>query len=192
MTQRRIVDAFSAILCMAIVLLFLYLLLRPSRQMQMLAAVHSGSITQVRELIADGVDPDFLAPEDVPESHIQGAVVSAVNRSRLLTSPICINLAVGKGDTALTIAARNSNMPMVSVLLQSGANPSLADGAGRTPLHWACYTCNWPVYAALKAAGADDTTKDSAGLTPKDYWRKRRPRQPGAPDSATPVTSPNR
>ena len=78
-----------------------------------------------------------------------------------------------------------SNDAVVSLLIDSGADPNLQDGSGKTPLHTALAGfADLPVVDALLNSGANAGLSDDQGVTPWDlaqeyealkgtntYWR---------------------
>ena len=55
---------------------------------------------------------------------------------------------------------------MVSILCNSGADPTIRDGEGSTAIHIAAQFSYWPILAYLVAKGTDVDTFDTNGLTP--------------------------
>ena len=67
----------------------------------------------------------------------------------------------------LMVAARHSNIEVVSVLLEAGAAVNAKDEYGETPLHGAAsWNENPEVISVLLKAGADVNAKDESGETP--------------------------
>lgn len=77
-----------------------------------------------------------------------------------------LNLADSRGYTALHFATQEELLPMVDLLLRSGANPLLADTNDVTPLHWAAYLKNLDLARMLVEAGANVNAINAAGATP--------------------------
>lgn len=74
------------------------------------------------------------------------------------------------GITPLILAARCDDVPVVSQLLQLGAEVNKPDGAGVTPLHYSAMCAERSdVVACLLAHGADANARDSRGLVPLHY-----------------------
>lgn len=58
----------------------------------------------------------------------------------LVEAGVCVNAADRYGQSALSLAAENSNGAQeqaVSLLLESGADPSVCGYEGKTPAEWA-------------------------------------------------------
>jgi ankyrin repeat protein len=69
-------------------------------------------------------------------------------------------------DQELIVAARDSNLPEVSRLLNVGADVNAKDNYGITPLHWASLTGHVQVFNELLEHEADIEAKDTDGETP--------------------------
>ena len=76
------------------------------------------------------------------------------------------------GEAPLHMAVRNERGPLITLLLQRGANPDIADGDGDTPLHDAAQRTDTAENAGLIAflldAGADPNIRNDDGWRPLD------------------------
>jgi len=72
------------------------------------------------------------------------------------------------GTSALMLAAIRGNAPMVSLLLEAGADPNWVNERGYSALSAAVRSCRagWDVAAELLDAGADIDNRSGASLTP--------------------------
>lgn len=109
----------------------------------------------------------FAAPDGdttLAEAAKQGN--KTVVRSLLKRKPD-VNVPLPDGTTALHWAAYRSDLELVKLLLDAGANPRVASRVGgNTPLTVACISGNAPVVDALLKAGADPNVATSNGTTP--------------------------
>lgn len=85
-----------------------------------------------------------------------------------------INKASDVGETPLMMAARNSNLVIVKLLLEAGAAADCANVKGLTALHLAAANGNVFMGRALLEAGADINAKLREGHTPLMYAIARR------------------
>lgn len=77
-----------------------------------------------------------------------------------------VNAADAKGDTALHLACRDSNLAVVQALLDAGADVNARTEEEGTPLLIASYFSSAAVVEALITAGADVHAADQDGFTP--------------------------
>jgi ankyrin repeat protein len=80
----------------------------------------------------------------------------------------------GLGSTPLHLAATNSDILALKVLLAAGADVNAKDMDGNTPLHMAAYTNRVENAKALLEAGADVNVVSTGGRTPMAMARKSR------------------
>ena len=73
--------------------------------------------------------------------------------------------------TALHLAAWfKSSVPVVTALLEGGADPNARDGDKQTPLHFAAHEYGSPqIVSVLLESGADPNVRNDLGKTPLDY-----------------------
>ena len=100
------------------------------------AAVRSGNLKVVQELIRSGTD---------------------------VNEPFSVG---GGEDSLLTIAIAHGHKDIALVLLRAGADVHTKDSTGRTPLHWACEQGLKAVVQALIDGGSRVNERDSSGRTP--------------------------
>ncbi|EPS38466.1 hypothetical protein H072_7783 [Dactylellina haptotyla CBS 200.50] len=125
----------------------------------------------VRYLMSDEVDPDFMASKselamtllDAVESNKATMVEVVIDVSRSLD----INLVAFGGSTALHVAAKNcTDVGIVDVLLEHGANPNAKDGhSSQTPLHLAAERGHTEIFRKLVKKGADIHLHDDEGYS---------------------------
>jgi ankyrin repeat protein len=136
------------------------------RRLRKLTVTHTGRFMAWPALLADA----DVAPRAVT---IHGAaltpLMAAVARGRglalrrLLASPqLDLGAAVGRGTTALHIAARMDHAEAAGMLVAAGANRELRDSHNSTPLLVAAYHGSEAVLRVLLAAGcAKDAVNDN-------------------------------
>jgi hypothetical protein len=71
-----------------------------------------------------------------------------------------------ESETALHLAARNSDESAVELLLKYKADPNARTDSGITPLHWAAQSDNAPIIDMLLAHKANANAADDKGETP--------------------------
>ena len=71
-----------------------------------------------------------------------------------------VNQADEDGNTPLHAAAYFGSLPIVTMLLQAGADPNVADASGQPPLFYACEAGHSEAVAAMLDAGAAATYLD--------------------------------
>ena len=118
--------------------------------MSLLAAVGSGSLKRIGELIEDGADVD--EPGIDGTTPLCCAAMWGVTKAAelLLDSGAEVNAgSPGTGATALHLAAFQSQGKVSMLLLAAGADPLLEDKSGRTPADYASVSeAIWPLFAA--------------------------------------------
>ena len=126
--------------------------------------------TRVRELLAQGADPD--TPDDDGRTPLVSAVLgsSLGVLALLLEANADPNLRDNDGWTPLHFAAQESLPEMARVLVGRGADPNIQDNDGATPLWRAVQAardrtelCN-----ILRQAGGKDDVPNNVGETPRD------------------------
>lgn len=73
------------------------------------------------------------------------------------------------GDTALILAAREGNLPIVEALLDAGADKNALNDDNNGALWAACFADSLPVIEALAAAGVNLDTQNVNGATALIY-----------------------
>jgi ankyrin repeat protein len=85
----------------------------------------------------------------------------------LLTNPQAkklLNACGTSGDTPLILAAQHNHLPIVSALLNAGANVNARNEIGQTALYWAIKNGNYSIVAALLDMNADTTIHGRSAL----------------------------
>lgn len=88
--------------------------------------------------------------------------------SRYLNTPLILSIAKGYTHVPTEGEENNSQMAIVTKLLQKGAEVNAIDVHGRTALHYACLHRNYEAITALVNAGATWNIKDTNSQTPLD------------------------
>ena len=84
-----------------------------------------------------------------------------------------INTRNNEGNTPLNVATKRANFQIITLLLQSGADPNVRDNEGNTSLNVACKRNNNAIASRLLQSGADATVRDNEGNTPLMVAQKR-------------------
>lgn len=125
-------------------------------ELKIIEAAREGDLDELKQLIDAGADPS-----------IGLAFVSTADAARLLLNAGADVSATptAEGGTALHGAALEGVKEIVSILLDSGADPHLKNDHGKTPLHFAARE-NPEVGHLLLEAGADPDARDQDNKTP--------------------------
>lgn len=143
---------------------------RPTTEPVLLAAARSGSLPAVTLLLKAGADPNAVEPLDhqtalmwaVAEGHLDvarallkaGADPDMQARISELTERKNADFPSG-GFAALHWAARNGDEPMISLLLEHGANINVRNGDSSTPMMLAIVNDRFDTAVGLLERGAD-------------------------------------
>ena len=103
-----------------------------------------GRLDEVKELLAAGIDPNFVESGEL-----------------------------GGSGTALHCAAEMGRPKIIAALLAAGARVDPRSHDGKTPLHLAAMNGHTEAVKALLAAGADLNAQNSIGATPLDIGLSR-------------------
>lgn len=107
--------------------------------------------------------------------HDAARIGSGADVARILkANPAMRDARTGLGSTPLHLAATNSDVTTVKVLLAAGADVNAKDMDGNTPLHMAAYTNRVESAKLLLEGGADVNIVSSGGRTPMAMARKSR------------------
>lgn len=123
--------------------------------------------------LAAGVMP-FAAQADQP-IHDQARTGTGEEVARTLkANPALRDARGGLGMMPIHLAATNSDIGALKVLLAAGADANARDDEGTTPLHMAAYSNRIEHAKLLLEAGADVNARTAAGRTPLSMARKAR------------------
>ena len=122
--------------------------------------------------------PAKLEPFEPPTSFSLVSAAAAVGdadhvASLIAADPKNIALKDSYSCDALSWAARNSFVPVVSLMLEKEADVESKSFGGLRPLHHACQAFTEDIIAELLAKKADPTSKDDAGNTPFHFVCRR-------------------
>lgn len=121
-------------------------------QRHLVTAVIAKKAHYVAALIKAGADVNVKNYEGYPALIITILQDDIDTLNVLLQSPnIDLNITDHHGDTALLHAAYMGNIPLVTALLDAGANVMIKDRGGLTALNWAINKNHPEVVAAIKA-----------------------------------------
>ena len=136
---------------------------------RLVQAVRDGKLTQVEDLLEEGVDPNSRDSEarDARTALYHAAVFGRTDiAKKLLAKGAKVDLgAPDTRQTPLLVAAFNDNRDMVVTLLNAGAQVNVQDPAGDTPLTQAARKGNAEIITLLINAGADVNVRTGEGLT---------------------------
>ena len=128
----------------------------------------------IKTLVEQGANVNCVAGlcgTDGYLSPIHAAMVNSCTDCLRLILPRVNNIDVkdSDGDTALIIAAKNDEVELAKILLESGADAEVANNTGNTPLHIACSRGNETISALLvrkcpKAIAMQSTNVKTAPL----------------------------
>lgn len=122
-------------------------------------------ISEVKELIAQGVSPNAVDPKGNPMLLVAIRDKSdKVTEYLLKNKNIDVDLSNKYGETPLMIASIEGNLPMVKTLVLQ--NHARIDHIGWTPLHYACTRGHLEVAQFLVTNGADVNASSINGSTP--------------------------
>ena len=129
-------------------------------------AAKSGSVDQVKRLIAEGAEVD--------EKDDKGAtplIIAAYSGQRevaafLISQGADVRAKDSKDTSALHAAAIGGYQGVAVLLLAEGVDVDAKDAEGSTPLGWAAYFGYRDVAALLLSKGADVNARDNRGSTP--------------------------
>ncbi|XP_061648535.1 ankyrin repeat domain-containing protein 50 [Phyllopteryx taeniolatus] len=123
-----------------------------------------GDVDVVDLLLKHGANPNAKDTEGRPPLHsVAWTGNGNVGRRLLSVSAVNIDLSCHQGATALSIASQQGHADVVSMLLESGANPDHVDKYGRNPMKVAGRHGHARVVQLLESYGA----KSYQGLVPR-------------------------
>ena len=129
-------------------------------------AAKSGSVDQVKRLIAEGAEVD-----EKDDNGATPLIIAAYSGQRgvaafLIAEGADVRAKDSKDTSALHAAAIGGYKDVAELLLAEGVDVDPKDAEGSTPLGWAAYFGYRDVAALLLSKGADVNARDNRGSTP--------------------------
>lgn len=136
------------------------------------SAVTDGCCAGVREIVRLGADVNIQDIDGVTalmacaNSYTNKTVHNSAEKAKILLDVgASVDVVDREGATALHIAAKAGNLPVVQTLLNAGVELSGRTKEGMTALMWASYSGHVEVVRLLCAAGADSSCELADGST---------------------------
>lgn len=143
------------------------------RLLLLVQSAKNGEMNVLRMLLRVGLDPNFLACDELSPLH-HAAAANQVDAVRLLLdSGATVDLSGSRGETPLCFAAANGSFQGAVALLNRGANVNAQDSRGVSPLMRACSTLNENLANLFVQRGADESIVDNQGLSAHLYLERR-------------------
>ena len=143
-----------------------------SLEAQLLRAVESAHLSEVRRLLARGADPN-VANENGSSALAMAARYGYANIVNcLLDRRADVNIGNVKGWTPLMLAVNYQHPPIVKKLLQNGARTDLTNSRGTTALMLAAQLGNREMIRRLLNSGAATMVRNIDGSTAQDLAAK--------------------
>ena len=139
----------------------------------LLQAITSGDIEQVRLLISQGADIKTKNNLGQTPLHLACRIGNKTIVELLVKNGANVNAKNNPGGTPLNLACQGNNKDIVELLIDNGANINNKNNNGTTPLHQACENGLKDIAAFLITKGADVNVKDKAGSSPLDLVKKK-------------------
>jgi ankyrin repeat protein/beta-lactamase regulating signal transducer with metallopeptidase domain len=150
----------------------------PMRDALALAAVRTGDLAVLRQVLDAGADPEEAGQDGQRPLMVAVDADNADMARALLEAGADVNVHDGHGATPLQRAVAGSRSDMVQVLLQHGPDTEARDRDGNTPLLAALPARAEQSVELLLAAGADPNAADSMGRTPLEVAVSAQPASP--------------
>ena len=131
----------------------------------LLDATSNGNLAKVKQLLADGVNPNAASGNGWTALVVAAAKGRFEIIKTLLAVDVNPNASTDEGATALMCAAQEGYSKIVKVLLGAGADPNAESNEGATALMLAAKTGRPDVAKMLLAAGADMDAVMDKGVT---------------------------
>lgn len=130
---------------------------------QLVEAVHSAEIRDVRTLLGEGADPNAISEAGTPVLCHAAMKGNADIVAALVEAGADLEAKDRSGATALMYAAQFGHNDILASLLEAGASVSATDNLNWTPLTRAVIGGNAEGVTALLEAGADPSVQDFFG-----------------------------
>ena len=137
-------------------------------------AAERGDLAMMEDLVEHGADVNKTGdPFNQTPLHVTAMTGNVKLAGRLIEMGADVNKPDWLGQTALYKASSRARvlghsvcLPIVKLLIKSGADTDLADSAGLTPMHIATSCDNPGIVKLLIKSGADKDLPDRSGHTP--------------------------
>ena len=134
-------------------------------------AAWKGDIPGLKQLLADGADPDAVADDGCAALHLAAEAGRPECMRVLLEAGADPNVQDDSGLAPLHVASLTGHVGAITLLVKAGADPEMRDEErGETPLCWAVAGVNEMEavrgICTLVGAGADPNARNGLGWTP--------------------------
>jgi ankyrin repeat protein len=129
-------------------------------------ACDEGNSTKVKDLLAQGVDPNGTDEDGATPLMFAVRKGNASIARRLIERGASVVAHQKDGFTPLIIASMFNQLDLITVLTSAGARVDAGSDNGFTALHYASQGGNVQIVSALLASGATVDLKNSEGATP--------------------------
>lgn len=109
-----------------------------------IAAMAATTEQEVRDLLAEGADPEFRWDDDIPVLHLVAGRGNVAVASALVEAGADVDAPDDFGSTALHVAASFARADVIEFLVAVGADVTIRDLAQQTPQDAVCWVISCP------------------------------------------------